>query len=581
MNAAGSAIQSCSSCGRQLPTIARFCTHCGTRVAQSASKFLNTSGFASNRATERSENRGEVTRGVIGSASSSSASHTARCVFIVGRQTNDEIVARLRSSYPGSQVHRFESTGVVRQLASRYSRTEEYDAICLLGGAVALPVEGGIKDLFAAGGVEDDGHPVESDLHYVLGRLPDAPGFRHANLQSTEMERIAARLTAHDGAKPLSICRIPSDDPEVWDAVLGRSLDSIEDTASYLSISAEESAWLWECSQALDGLALGGTKKTFSLPAMRDRLSETIRQGSGCQEGTRIVINLHGGEATEEGRQIFSPGYYEGILHEFDAMELAPFRSATVFLFACYGGQSGWWKNGFIREFFGGGGKAIVAASSPVWCASPEEGSPPFGAVDLCRRFFLAAEDGNTLVQSLNIAKLGAIQSAVDRGYAPGICKTIAEVLKFSLYGSPFARLAGDATTAVGGASSSRPNSVLERSRQRLAAGQSGRRATENLNRARSRLSLALGERAAYFRVNRDQAVTELRQAGIYERVAANLADHGAVMGQVEFEVVHLRDARYHLANFVPEGARSRAPELAILDSDGHLLRKYQAKGSA
>ena len=61
----------------------------------------------------------------------------------------------------------------------------------------------------------------------------------------------------------------------------------------------------------------------------------------------------------------------------------------------------------------------------------------------------------------------------------------------------------------------------------------------------------------------------------------ANLADHGAVMGQVEFEVVHLRDARYHLANFVPEGARSRAPELAILDSDGHLLRKYQAKGSA
>ena len=358
-----------------------------------------------------------------------------------------------------------------------------------------------------------------------------------------------------------------------------------------MALTANEEDWIWECEVIFNCLDVRAS--LYIVPPhdeYSDFLDNVSLRGRTNATVKRILINGHGAEPDGSGRQSFyfysdDTDTNSGFANDFS--ELTDCDGDSLFLFACHGGDSGWWDSGLLCRFLGNGGRVAIAASSNVYCTQPSEQEhqevPP-GALQVCAEFWTAADTGLSAGAALVYAKQKALVDALER-HPTFFARCLKEVLHFSLYGAPWVSLPNKENknkfSQIGlPRQQFEPKpSLLEQVRAGnfrlpLSAGQD-----KILTDIRQKLRTSLGADASFFSLQADQVLKRYQQIGVFSHLSRALGDAGLDLTRASFQALQLGEKRFHLAE-IPTLPGKRAGALVVMDDRGTLIQKYQLKES-
>jgi hypothetical protein len=393
------------------------------------------------------------------------------------------------------------------------------------------------------------------------------------------------------GALPLG--RIPSDDISLWQSYF-ESLNSFSSApTTCVAISnypdedyPNEADWVGESRATLrEGKQSGCvSQRLYTLGAMdEDRLQIDIvnEYPTSFPDSSRIIVNLHGGMPDgSDSEQEFVTSWDDGYPPRA-SLSLTAFNSfnkSILYLFSCYGGNSGWWNSGgAIPHFLKHGGLSVVASSTCSF-VSPldDKGNVIKGSALMCAEFFKALDAGLSLGEAIKLAKMKTFIAAMKGGPAE-FCIAIKEIYQYSLYGAPWAttKPRRDIHTAES-------NSILDKIRNNATSDTLSniRAGSDILNKVRQDLRESLGEEGIkYFTHTNDYVMRKLSMDNKLETLSTELEALGLNIGHAHFESVSWSGRKYNLGTLKNERNSSQAAMLLILDDDGNLIAKMEARG--
>lgn len=558
----------CRRCFRSVMSDEKFCGNCGTRLEKTIAG--NSSKSSASFPDRLSMSDAEVT-----------PNFDVRALFVVGAKTDSDSTDWLTKKYPASQVIKFSTIGAVREVVLRLARSKTIEYLCLIGSAETVPPDrlGDDHESIHDKRNQQKFKLVESDIHYCVDRyvVHNIPSYEETKYSSTMMRRLS-RVDPEHIAGVIPVGRIPFDDPNIWRSYLERLDEDYTDSESdWYAISDADQNWRWECEKVLGRLKVSAT--TFILPAHSDELVSAFTKPYGVRSSSRVILNLHGAYPVANAVQLFSDN--EANIYDFTIFQ--PLKRSIVFLFACYGGNSGWWnKHGVLTDLMVKGSQAVIASSSAVWCSSPSEmpdDDIPPGAVEICAEFFAALESGMSMGEALMYAKITTISHAVDSREKWFFCKTIKEVSQFSLFGAPWVRL-----KSAGFPKSNNQNQVPLRT---LSVMESIRLSSQH--KARVGKSMLLEQIREKIRqklpgyVEYDLVSPEEIQSFSQPLTGTLDMDKDESLFQKCDLVERMRwsENLFYMAT-VPENLESgTGAELLILDENGQLIKRFSAKGNS
>ena len=565
----------CLYCGAPIPLGGKFCGKCGKRQDVEASAPLATSAPARSVAS-------------IGRSSLPLANPDlkVRTLFVIGTQSSRDSEAWLRAKFPNSQVMKFSTVGAVREAVLRMAKSKAIESLCLIGTAKTVPPHRLHDDSefvsYQRSHRDKNFKPVESDLFYCseklsLQNLPTQDAFH----SSGAVEAHYLKLDPIQAVGVVPVGRIPFDDFSDWKSYLEREVSCTNPfDASWVAVSDASESWVWECKTVFDNIKVDSL--LCCVPDEAEEFVERCADGDGLEEGTRLLVNLHGGWPTEGRSQILVDN--DG--NPFDITDIKNFSSSTLFLFSCYGGNSGWWNStGAIYNFFVNGGVAAVASSTSVWCSDPsesEQGEVPPGAVQLCAEFFRATNEGMNLGEALNYAKIKTMADAIARAESWFFCKAVKEVLQFSLYGAPWLYLTQTQKnpTQPSIAQSKNASSMLDKVRNGLSLNQiRSQGGGDLLGEIRERLMASIGPTGVdFFSQTREYALKTLQNKGSFEQLQAQLDVEGFNIYESHFELISWGGTTQQILTV--SGAEDVDNQLMVfLDEAGSIIKSMKMKG--
>jgi len=566
-----------------------FCQHCGAPISL-GSKFCGKCGQKQGDVIAPNSNRalasGSISRLERSSLLASKADPKVKSLFVIGAQTSRESEAWLKSKFPSSQVIKFSTIGAVRETVLRLAKSSSIESLCLIGTAKTVPPHRLHDDSefvsYQRAHQDKNFKPVESDLYYCseklsLQNLPTQHGFHSS--EAVEANYLKINPAQAIGVVPVG--RIPFDEFEQWKAYFDREVQAISaNNAYWVAVSDPSDSWVWECKTVFENLDVDST--ICCVPDETDKFIEVCANSRGLPAGTRLLVNLHGGWPGNGQTQILVDN--DG--NPFDLTDIEKYPDSVLFLFSCYGGNSGWWTpDGVIHNFFVNGGVAAVASSTSVWCSDPsesEDGEMPPGAVQLCAEFFQATNDGLNLGDALNYAKMKTMADAIGRGESWFFCKAMKEILQFSLYGAPWLYLnelqakrppanAGSAKSQTSLLAQVRSGSTLNQIRSQVGTG--------ILGQIRERLISSLGSAGVdFFSQSSKYALENLGKIGALERLHATLESDGFNVFEANFELVSWGGSTQQVLT-VPSNDDLNFQLMVFLDEAGSIIKRIKMKG--
>jgi hypothetical protein len=566
-----------------------FCQHCGASISQ-GSKFCGKCGQKQGDVAAPNITRTQPLGAVVPSRRTSDlalkANPKIKSLFVIGSQTSREAEAWLKSKFPSSQVMKFSTIGAVREAVLRLAKSNSIESLCLIGTAKTVPPHRLHDDSefasYQRSHRDKNFKPVESDLYYCSEKLSLQNLPTQHELHSSEVvEANYLKMNPAQAIGVVPVGRIPFDEFEQWKAYFERENQAISaNDASWIAVSDSSDAWVWECKTVFDSLDVDS--RICCVPDETDEFVEVCASTSGLPAGTRLLVNLHGGWPGDGQSQILVDN--DG--NPFDLTDIKQYPDSVLFLFSCYGGNSGWWTSeGAIYNFFMNGGVAAVASSTSVWCSDPSEsqnGEVPPGAVQLCAEFFQATNEGMNLGDALNYAKMKTMTDAIGRGESWFFCKAMKEVLQFSLYGAPWMHLndvqAQRPTASLGGTKSQ--GSLLSQVRSGSALNQIRTRVgTGILGEIRERLMTSLGDAGVnFFSQSSQYALEALRKANKLEVLETTLNAEGFNVHEANFELISWGGTTQQLLT-VPSNEDLNFQLMVFLDEAGSIIKRIKMKG--
>jgi hypothetical protein len=558
----------CQSCGTEFLTVAKFCGHCGTRVPNATPTTFDPSA----------------------------KNYLVRTLFVLGVNQSRQAHEWLANKYPAARVEKFSTIGAVRETAARLARSGVIESICLIGTASTVPPDFLFDSHFEARAASDavSEYRVESDFLYGTQAFSiDALPSPSDSAQSQLQRQLLRKIGIDQLADMIPVARIPFDDPKDWVAYL-ESLDSglSEGPVEWVALTANEEDWKWECEVIFDWLNVHADLYEVPPDDEYESFLHFMENRAAGHTPTRILINGHGGLPMAGYQQCFD--FYadddeDGGSSQFtnDLSDLTHCEGAALFLFACHGGDSGWWDTGLLSHFLSHGGRAVVAASSNVYCTQPgfsENGEVPPGALQVCAEFWAGIDRGLPAGAALVYAKQKALADAFDR-HPAFFARCLKEVLHFSLYGAPWAPLASQAKTpSLAGAQASvaakqQGASLLDKVRAGVVRKPVSSSRVSVLSDVRQRLRQSLGEGAAFFTLDKEQTQRTYRQSGAWAGLESVAMQSGLDFSTASFQSLQVANGHYHLAE-IPTVKGKKAGALLVMDDRGSLLQKYHLKES-
>lgn len=518
-----------------------------------------------------------------------------RTLFVLGSNQSEESVVWLQQKYPFSKIERFTSIGAIRELSARMHRLGQIESICLVGTIATVPTDRLFDDGITQRASKNltSHHFVESDFLYGTQAfsIDELPNPFDAD-QSLLTRQLLQKIGIQHLSDMIPVGRIPFDQFCDWRSYL-ESLDKdlSDATVEWVALTANEEDWIWECEVIFNCLDVRAS--LYIVPPhdeYSDFLDNVSLRGRTNATVKRILINGHGAEPDGSGRQSFyfysdDTDTNSGFANDFS--ELTDCDGDSLFLFACHGGDSGWWDSGLLCRFLGNGGRVAIAASSNVYCTQPSEQEhqevPP-GALQVCAEFWTAADTGLSAGAALVYAKQKALVDALER-HPTFFARCLKEVLHFSLYGAPWVSLPNKENknkfSQIGlPRQQFEPKpSLLEQVRAGnfrlpLSAGQD-----KILTDIRQKLRTSLGADASFFSLQADQVLKRYQQIGVFSHLSRALGDAGLDLTRASFQALQLGEKRFHLAE-IPTLPGKRAGALVVMDDQGTLIQKYQLKES-
>lgn len=566
-----------------------FCQHCGASITLGG-KFCGKCGQKQGDLVASDLNRAPISRSMarpgLSVLSTSKADPKVKSLFVIGAQASRESEAWLKGKYPNSQVIKFSTIGAVRETVLRLARSNSIESLCLVGTAKTVPPHRLHDDAefvsYQRAHQDKNFKPVESDLYYCseklsLQNLPTQHGYHSS--EAVEANYLKINPAQAIGVVPVG--RIPFDEFEQWKAYFDREIQAVSmNDAYWVAVSDPSDSWMWECKAVFESLDVDST--ICRVPDETDEFVAECANSMGLPSGTRLLVNLHGGWPGDSQTQILVDN--DG--NPFDLTDIKQYPDSVLFLFSCYGGNSGWWTpDGAIYNFFVNGGIAAVASSTSVWCSDPSEsldGEVPPGAVQLCSEFFQAANEGMNLGDALSYAKMKTMADAIGRGESWFFCKAMKEILQFSLYGAPWLHLnelqAKRPVASTGGVKSQtgllaqiRSGSALNQIRSQVGTG--------ILGEIRERLISSLGSAGVdFFSQSSKYALENLGKIGALERLHTTLESDGFNVYKANFELVSWEGGTQQVLT-VPSNDDLNFQLMVFLDEAGSIIKRIKMKG--
>ena len=563
----------CSKCGIKTLLNARFCGVCGNALASSA---------------EFSEDTGRTTPQTFNSESnlkSNRLNNQVRSLFVIGAKAPRESEIWLKTKFPNSRVIRFSTIGAIREASRRMFELGEIASLCLMGTAQTVPT----GRLHEADETTKQQHSpfwsVETDLLYVesdilLHELPSPQAGEPSNF----LQRINSRVI-EGGILPLG--RIPSDDITFWQSYFD-SLDSFKaNPVACVAITNYPQIWMDETRAALAKAKDFGcmNQSLYRLDAPDgSEMDADILDGipDYFVEGSRIIVNLHGGLPQDNlDVQEFSS---DSPSSPFRLTSFKRFPQAILYLFSCYGGNSGWWRSGgVIPHFLGNGGVAAVASSTISFVSQLGIRKDIVGGSALmCAEFFKNIDAGLTFGDALKAAKMKTFMAALNDLQSEPIlfCRAIKEIFQYSLFGAPWGVLNSACTSVENESGSS--SGILGRVRARSTSNtiSAVRAGSEELNKIRKQLNESLGDEGVkYFSRTSSYVMDSLSKNGALESLSNELSLMGYDISHAIFDSVRWADHHYNLVTLRSKTSSKQVGMLLILDDSGNLIAKMEAKG--
>lgn len=563
----------CTKCGAKTLPEAKFCGACGNKLNPSASVSPSS--------------RPEIRSHVASDQAGIQPDTNVKTLFVVGSQTDREAEHWLKSKFPNSHVMRFSTIGAIREAAKRMYAINQIESLCLLGTAKTVPT--GVLHEEAESYNPDFGRAsvfwsVESDLLYVesdllIHELPST--------ESCDPSQFLKRINSHviEGGL-LALGRIPSDDLTFWQSYF-KSLETFSPTPiACVAISNYPPNWIEETRATLSNGRDSGcmSQSLYTLGALDDDDIEVDMSNDAPQdfaEGSRIIVNLHGGfpqdYAPVQELTTDNPNY---------SLELTSFSSfprSILYMFSCYGGNSGWWRpGGVIPHFLKNGGIAVIASSSVSFVSNlDEEENIVRGSALMCAEFFKNIDAGLTFGEAIKIAKmktfLAAMNDLTAEDNPANFCTAIKEIFQYSLYGAPWATVTPRAKAAAVGSSS-----ILDSIRSGSAGStlSNVRAGSALLDQVRKELYNSIGDEGIkHFSNTNDYVIGKLAQEGKLNQLSNEIDALGFDINQTSFESISWAGRGYNLGTVKDENDPNRIAMLLILDDDGNLIAKMEAKG--
>lgn len=572
----------CNQCGAKLTVTANFCGGCGAK--QSSVKLMASQSLSVSDAASSSNLIARV-RGARVRGDHLVPDLSVRTMFVVAAKTSMDEEKWLLAKYPSSKVIRYSTTGAVRSRVVQAVKAKQVDSLTIIGTAVSIPPcrlhDDQEADIYKEYQGVEKYRPVESDSYYTLEHLPisQLPTQKVVYTNVAFASRVA-RLghTAMMGEIPVG--RIPFDDfsqCQQYFEQIDNCLTPSEKT--WWAISEDSDDWAWECRAILNQLQVN--HRLDRVDGNDIHFRELLTRLNQLPEGTRLLLNLHGSLPSKEpSSQIFTPDLSHNAHQKLDLSLVDDATNCILFLFACYGGNSKYWQSfGAIPHFLSVGGLGVVAASTQVWCTQesdiPGEIAP--GAAHIAYEFLSMISEGVSLGEALIAAKANTLLKAFSIEEPWFICKTIKEVIQFSLYGAPWVCLEPKSLSVSSGAS--KGGSLIDQVR-------SGRGVASNLQKSvvggllsevSSRLLESLGDGADFFVLSRQHALQRFVVNPAFNSWKNQVEQDGFSFEEGLFEAFVLGN---NVLNIVTLPSSNHEQELmVILDETGNLIKSLEAKG--
>lgn len=576
----------CSQCGSEIPPQAKFCGGCGKLVAATARTSVSESldrlrfNSATSRLGSRAENQGSR-------HSEPQLDNEVRCLFVVGATQTTEAINWLKSKYPKSYVIKFSTIGAIRETVLRYARDQEINHLCLIGTADSVPPHkiSLSNSQHGLGSDHVEFYELESDVFYCSEsfNISTVPDIREDSTRSMFYRHSVKRSITADTLGIIPVGRIPFDDFSTWKNYL-LEIESVSSTEipDWIAIASQENLdWGKECEVVLQNLNKKGN--LYVVPHDWERLLSD-QESRGFKPGSRVQVNLHGEPPKSDHlkSQLFGSKAPPGEYTTFDLSDAKPYPNNIMFLYACYGGNSGWWHTGFIPEFFRGGGCALIASSTSVWCSSHfEEYAPnlPPGAVEICAEFFKSLDSGLTLGDALTVAKATTLSNSLEVAGGLDFCKTLKEVCQFSLFGAPWFTPNKSVSATNKSEGSKRVGSLLDSIRSGSRINRSGINSSSILSQVRERLHKSLGSGAEYFTLSRQSVIDAYRNVGVLEKISNSVRSAGFEFESSNFESLELNGIQLQIAISPSSNKDSSVELMSVIDGQGQILKTYKSKG--
>lgn len=433
---------SCTSCGGSIKPLAKFCSLCGARLANS-SQAIDTGSSAS--AAKRLQ-VSATARIAIGHTLFVAPSHFVRELTQMLEQHLASPLVIVADADPEQlQVK-------ARHAFKRHHASGDLKYVCLLGNwsevapfRVRNPSKGCQRsDPFC---LTDAlyGCDAEYDQDDIFTAIPMVPVGRIPVLNTNVVA--AALLEAPHLLDPAQAFAFGVT-AECWSVPTRAIVRLFTDTAAKATLVSEPQIRALAAPGVLTSPGWG-----------EDDLRQAVTK-SQIEPGSVLLFNVHGsadhtgwkGEGDEGYVPIMSPS------------TIGQFNSAVMLSEACYGGAMGYDEPSIVEQFFVNGGKAFVGCSVIAWGTTNDywAGDGSLCGADLIALHFLKAlRQGKSFGQALTHAKIEALQDnpLVDRTAQ----KT---VLSFNLFGAPWHGLKTAAAASVLPQRENR-GSILDRVRSR------------------------------------------------------------------------------------------------------------------
>jgi hypothetical protein len=505
-----------------------------------------------------------------------------RSLFVIGSQSTNEEIQWIKNKFPMSQYFKFTTPGAVREAVARMVAAKAIDFLCILGTSKTIPPYK-LHDKRESEEFRDKSgrklfKVVESDLFFSSNSssLSEIPEDEYDGKLDYIKSRFS-KLTAEDICGVIPVGRIPFDDLASWQNYFNCvEKKFIKSKTNLIAISDSTTDWQWECSAVFDHLGVNG-----DLKCIPDDLSNFLlncAENNGLQPNSKLIINLHGGPPNEY-QQIF----VDNVGNPFNPLEIGKFPNSLLFLYPCYGGNSGWWEKGVIPSFLKNEGRAVIASSTMVYCSSPEEdGLIGPGAVQLCAEFFDKISKGYSYGESLNYAKSKTLTDALNSENDWLFCKALKEIIQFSLYGAPWlTEQSSDKIKENELLQADSKLSLLDQIRNHdLALEINSDSPISLLDKIRNELRIKMINKAEEYECSNAYVLNKLGNLDHFKSLKTQLSDDGYDSDDSVFDMVIKDNNVFHMVTIPSQNfEKNRSSILLILDSEGRLIKSYKTKG--